>query len=71
VALVTCISKAGENHECHEQDAHDGAAREHPAESFDFGFAVAVEEDGDFVVEFLDLWGGLALVWEGWAVGSK
>lgn len=56
VGFVACVAEGGQNHECHEEDAHDGASSEHPSKTFDFRFAVAVEEDGDFVVEFLDLW---------------
>lgn len=48
-----------QHHQRHEEDAHDGATREHPAQAFHLGLGVAVEHHGDLVVELLDLRGSV------------
>lgn len=38
----------------HTGDCHGGPPRQNPPQAFDLALAVAVERDGDFVVELLD-----------------
>lgn len=73
MAFVARVAQRREHHESHEQDAHDRAARQDPAQAFDLGLAVAVEEDRDLVVELLDLGVSLAEESRRWKriVGEK
>lgn len=56
MAPVTRQPQARQDHDGHEDNGQHGAARQDPAHAFDFGLGVAVEGDGDFIIEFLDLW---------------
>lgn len=58
---ITRVPQTREHDHGHEHDGENGTPGKDPANTFDFGFGVGVEGDGDFVVDFLDLWCVLAM----------
>lgn len=56
VGDVTAVPQHAQRQDHHEDDAQHGAPSEHPADGFDLGLGVAVENDADFVGDLLDLW---------------
>lgn len=52
---VTRILERNKQHKRADAHCNSCATREDPAQAFDFAAGIGVERDGDFVVEFLDL----------------
>lgn len=55
VGDVTAVPQHSQRQDHHEDDAQHGAPSENPADGFDLGLGVAVENDADFVGNLLDL----------------